>query len=134
VFHTRRTVGLAVVMVAAMVLMPTACVTGTGTSAGGDPNRLTQEQIAAANVSTLYDVVQRLRPRWIEVRSQRTFELETEVLVVLNRTVLGGVDELRNLGVEIAAEMEYMTGSQAHGEFSLPGNRHVEGVVIVRTR
>lgn len=117
----------------AVIIGSVACIS-SATEVSGDPDRLTREQIASVNVSTLYEAVQRLRPRWLEVRAQRTFELETQVLVVLDRTVLGGVDELRNLGVEIAAGMQYLTGSAAHGEFALPGDRHVEGVIVVHTR
>lgn len=120
------------VLVAALALGGSGCVSGPGV--GGDPDRLTQDQIASVDVSTLYDVVHRLRPRWLEVRSHRTFEGETQVMVVLNRTVIGGVDELREMGIDVASELEYMSGSRAQGEFALPGDRHVEGVIIVRTQ
>jgi len=96
-------------------------------------NRITQEEIAATGVSTLYEVVQRLRPRWLEVRAARTFETETQVLVFMNRTLVGGVDELRRMGVETAHTLEYFTGAQAAGEFTLPRDRIVEGVIVIRT-
>jgi hypothetical protein len=96
-------------------------------------NRITQEEIAATGVSTLYEVVQRLRPRWLEVRAQRTFDMETQVLVFMNRTLVGGVEELRRIGVEAAHTLEYFTGAQAAGEFTLPRDRLVEGVIVIRT-
>lgn len=123
---------LTVVAVIGLALGGTACAAGGGGS-GSDPNRLTAEQIGSVGVSNLYEAVQRLRPRWLDVRSQRTFTGETVILVILNRTVLGVQDELRSLGVDIADSMEYMPGARAAGEFALPGNVHVEGVIIVRT-
>lgn len=96
-------------------------------------NRITQEEMAATGVSTLYEVVQRLRPRWLEVRAARTFEMETQVLVYMNRTLVGGVDELRRMGVETAHTLEYFSGAQAAGEFTLPRDRIVEGVIVIRT-
>jgi hypothetical protein len=108
----------------------------TGEGARIDMNRLTAEEIASVDVSTLYEVVQRLRPRWLEVRAPRgAFDgPETLIVVFMDRTYLGGVDELRRLGRETATSLEYMTGSRAQAQLSGIGGRHIEGAVIVHTR
>lgn len=105
------------------------------TSRGGasEQNRLGAEEIAAANASTLYDVVHRLRPRWLEVRAPRGFSTETEIVVFMNRTMLGGVDELRRLGPDVAAWLEYLPGAAAQGHLPGIGNRHVEGAIVIHT-
>jgi hypothetical protein len=101
-----------------------------------DMDRLTTEEIASVEAATLFEVVQRLRPRWLEVRAVRSgFEgPPTEIVVVMDRTYLGGVDELRRLGRETAVSLEYMTGARASALLSGLGSRHVEGAIIVHTR
>jgi len=134
---TTRTVNpvraLGLILLLALGAWGCASASQGGEGTRSDQNRITQEEIAATGVSTLYEVVQRLRPRWLEVRSQRTFDTETQVLVFMNRTLVGGVDELRRIGVETAHTLEYFTGAQAAGEFTLPRDRIVEGVIVIRT-
>jgi hypothetical protein len=120
---------------ALLVLVAAACAGGgEGSRERTDPDRLTREEIVSAGVTNLYDVVQRLRPRWLEVRAPRTIiGMDTGVVVVVDRTWVGDQEELKRMGVEVAASMQYMAGSRAIAEFSLPRNRHIEGVIIVRT-
>ncbi len=118
------------------LVLITALLSGCSTvTTGGsyDRNRLTAEDIASLDVSTVYEVVQRLRPRWLEVRSSRGMETETRIVVFLHRTYLGGPDELRRLGVDTAEWLEYRSGSDVVGELSVPGSPHVEGAIIVHT-
>ncbi len=100
----------------------------------GDRYRLTRAEIESVDVSTLYEVVQRLRPRWLEVRAPRGMHVETEIVVVLDRTLLGRAHELRGLGVEIAAWLEYVPGTQAQSRLPMLAGRHVEGAIVVHTR
>lgn len=125
-------------MVGTLVLaaLLSACAAGPrGNGPSADQTRLTAQEIASVSAQNLYEVVQRLRPRWIEVRAPRSgFSGEgTSVVVYLDRTLLGGPGELANLGPEVAAWIEYMSGSKAAAE--LPGihSRHVEGAIIVHT-
>ncbi|MGD8362546.1 MAG: hypothetical protein PVJ04_14055 [Gemmatimonadota bacterium] len=110
----------------------------TGGQSGGesvDPNRLTREEILGAEATNLYEVVQRLRPRWLVVRSQRSFNMETEIVVFQNDMDLGGPDALRQMTPELAFEIEYLEGTRA--ATALPGlmsGRHIQGAIIVRTR
>ena len=110
----------------------------TGSQSGGesvDPNRLTREEILGAEATNLYEVIQRLRPRWLVVRSQRSFNMETEIVVFQNDMDLGGLDALRQMVPELAFEIEYLEGSRA--ATALPGlmsGRHIQGAIIVRTR
>lgn len=113
-----------------------ACAGATrANGSSSDRNRLTAEEIASVDVQTLYEVVQRLRPRWLEVRAPRSGFSgdDTLIVVYMDRTLLGGPVELSRLGPEIAASLQYMTGSAAAAE--LPGiqSRHVEGAIIVHT-
>jgi hypothetical protein len=126
--------GILLVLTAGFVVATiSAGCAGAGARGSGDRNRLTSEELAAVDVSTLYEVVQRLRPRWLEVRSPRGLGTETGIAVFLDRTYIGNPEELRGLGIDVAEWIEYRTGSQVAAELTVPGGQHVEGAIIVHT-
>lgn len=110
--------------------------TGT-TQGGGDPDVLTRDQIMSVQgVTSLYDVVQRLRPRWLTVRAaDRSLNMNTEIAVFQDQTYLGNVDALRQLEPGMAFQLKYMDGTTAQN--SLPGispGTHLAGAIIMSTR
>ena len=65
-------------LVSLAVVLLGGCATGRAKAASGRPDLLTREQIMSVQgVTNLYDVVQRLRPRWLIARAE-------------NRTLGGG--------------------------------------------
>lgn len=118
---------------AALVLSACATTGSADDRARSDPNRLTAEELASVEVATLYEAVQRLRPRWLQVRSQRSLEGgDTGILVYQGQTRLGGPEALRQLDPGAAAWLEYLDGSTASA--SLPGIRgHVQGAIVIHT-
>ena len=111
----------------------------TTRSAGGshDPNILTREEIMSVEgITNLYDVVQRLRPRWLTVRaSDRSFGMTTQIAVFQNQTYLGDVDTLRQLQPGMAYQLKWLDGTTASN--SLPGlspGTHISGAIILYTR
>src|SRR6266436_3865091 len=81
-----------------------SCVrrTGSDTTPGQRTDLISRDQIAeVGGARNLYEVVERLRPRWLVVRSgMRSFSMETEVVVFQGQLFLGTQDALRNLGTE----------------------------------
>ena len=109
--------------------------TGTSSDSQGDPNVLTREQIMEVGATNLYDVVHRLRPRWLRVSTVRSFNMENEVIVMQNDMYLGGTDALRQMSPELAYEMRYMDGTRAANLIpGLMSGRHIEGAIIISTR
>lgn len=112
-----------------------ACASGgSGGSSSGRSNILTREEILGAEATNLYDVVNRLRPRWLQVRSTRSFNMETQIVVLQNDMYLGPAETLREMTPDLAYEIEYMDGIRASNV--LPGlmsGQHVEAAIIVRT-
>lgn len=101
----------------------------------GRSDLLTREQILAVEATNLYDVVRRLRPRWLQVRSTRSFEMGTEVAVIQNEVYLGPAAVLKEMGPELAFEMRYLDGTRA--ATAIPGlmsGRHIEGAILISTR
>lgn len=130
-----RVPGWAIAGLATVVLA--ACASGGPRSESSDRNRLTGEEIASVEVLTLYEVVDRLRPRWLEVRAPRSVfggGMDAGVVVFLGRTRLGGADELKRFGPGDVAWLEYMTGSEAAAR--LPGvqQANVEGAIVIHMR
>ena len=102
----------------------------TQTAAGGGGNRLTQEQLAATNTSTLYDAISKLRPEWLSSRGpvSATDPTPTSVSVFMNGTLLGKVDVLRSMGALDVTDVRYWDAGQASARF---GMGHPRGVIEV---
>ena len=99
-------------------------------------DRLSREQIMESQALNLFEAVQRLRPRWLDVRGgTRSFTMDTEIVVYQNDMLLGGVDNLRQMSPELAVEIRWVDGALAAA--TLPGlssGRHISGAIVVRTR
>ena len=88
-----------------------------------------------AEATNLYDVIRRLRPRWLQVRSTRSFNMETLIAVMQNDMYLGDAETLKEMAPELAYEIQYMDGTRA--ATAIPGlmsGQHIEAAIIVRTR
>ena len=129
----RRGLLVLTVLVAAF----TAACASSGVQREEGPNReiLTREEIMATDATNLYDVIRRLRPRWLQVRSTRSLNMETEIAVLQNDMYLGTSEALKQMLPEMAYEIRYLEGSRA--ATAIPGlmsGRHIEGAIIVMTR
>jgi hypothetical protein len=112
-----------------------ACASTKTDEEGRRTDVLTREEILGAEASNLYDVIQRLRPRWLQVRSTRSLNMETEIAVLQNDMYLGPAESLREMAPELAYEIRYLEGARA--ATAIPGlmsGRHIEGAIIVSTR
>jgi len=113
-----------------------ACASaGTGAREGSRLNILSREEILGAEATNLYDVIHRLRPRWLQVRATRSFNMETQIVVIQNDMYLGTASHLREMSPELAFEIEYLDGVRAAN--ILPGlmsGQHVEAAIVVKTR
>lgn len=107
----------------------------TKANTGQNADVLDREQIMATGATNLYDVVLRLRPRWLQIRSVSSFNLADEIVVFQNDMNLGGPDALKQIPPELAYEIRWMDGVRASS--TLPGlmsGRHIQGAIIVSTR
>lgn len=114
--------------------VPGCASSGGSSSASGRQDVLTAEQMTSVSATNLYDIVERLRPRWLRVRDLGTLNQGRGIAVVRGGAVLGGVEVLRNMGPDGILELRYKDGEAAS---ILVGSRDgfVEGVIeIVRAR
>lgn len=114
------------------VLMACASASPAGEAPRPRTNVLTRDELRETGARNAYEAVQRLRPRWLVVRSgARSFSLETEVVVFQDQLFLGNQDALVRIGIEGIYEIRYLDGATAKAKLPGIGSRHVQGAIIV---
>ena len=129
-----RTTALVLALLASGMAMGCASTQSSGGEEGAS-DVLTREQIMGAEATNLYDVIRRLRPRWLQVRSTRSFNMETLIAVMQNDMYLGGAETLKEMAPELAYEIRYMDGTRAANVVpGLMSGQHIEAAIVVNTR
>lgn len=105
-----------------------------GTMGGAAAGTLTLEDMERSGAANLYDAIDRLRPRWLQVRSSRSLGLPHEVVVYRGPTFLGSVDVLRGYPVGSVTHVEYLDSAEAAATLTGYGSRHLEGAIILHWR
>lgn len=121
---------------AVVILTLFAACAPAATVQGSSQTVITTEELEAVQVNSLYEAVNRLRPRWLTVRSPQTFGSGagmTAILVYQNQTRLGGVDVLRDLGKESAVWLEYLDRATASATLPGAGGQDVEAAIVIHT-
>lgn len=124
-------------LVIAFLLAVAGCApAGEGGSrpARGDYDILTQDQILSVSAASLYEVVQRQRPRWLTPRANQSLAgVGTDILVFQGQTNLGTVEVLRQLPPNTAFRLRFLDGPTAAATLPGLGSRHVAGAIIIET-
>jgi hypothetical protein len=115
-----------------IALLATACSSLPRQGGPGDPDSLLQEEIRASGARNAYELVERLRPRWLRAGPPRSTRLDTVILVYFNGTALGGPETLRDIALEQVHRMRVLDSAEA-GQLPGLGSRHVERVIMVET-
>lgn len=130
--------GVATTLVASLAAW--GCAAGAarpdGASSTAGSRVIAQEELATLSVSTARDVLERLRPLWLQSAGagSRSARLTTEVVVVTNGQYFGNLDSLRQIPASAIREIRYMSGSEAANAYpSLASGRHIESAIIIAT-
>ena len=112
-----------------------ACAT-TGTSAPRvrrDPNLLTQQEIAAANVSTAYEAISKLRPMFLKTRGRTTINSEANdyAVVFVDGQRFGDLHSLNNIVAASILEARFLPGTEAVTRY---GMQYGGGAIDIKTR
>jgi len=113
-----------------LIFALSACASGSSgeSSTRTDPNVLTSEEMAVVPGSNLLEVVDRLRPRWLQTRGQG------EVIVYMNRSYLGGVQELRQYEPANVTRLQYYDGPRAAALLTgYPSTMQIAGAIVMET-
>ncbi len=115
-----------------------AVLVGCASSANGrrslqSRNVITTEEIESLNVSTAYEVIQQLRPHFLQGRGQSSIQDpgSSMPVVYVNGVRYGPPSALQGIRAMDLREIRYLSASDATTRY---GTGHVGGVIEVDTR
>lgn len=97
-------------------------------TAHSNPNIITQEEIAASNAATAYDLIARLRADFLHDRGPTSLLLPNrrQPVVFLRDQLYGEIDQLRDFRSSDLAEIRFYPGPDAVTKF---GTQYSGGVI-----
>ena len=108
------------------------CAAPTRSTSSSSSAKLLRADISAANVTTLYEAIQRLRPQWLRSRGQDLAARSREPTVFWDGVPRGGIAFLYEIQAVDVAEASFLSASDAAMRFGTPAG--TGGVILVRTR
>lgn len=104
-----------------------------GGSGSSDPRVITREEIEDSRGATAYDVVQRLRARYLVSRGPNSVNLDPQAtaFVFLNEQPYGPLGALRNISANDLESIRFYTGPEAVQKF---GAQYGGGVIQLVSR
>ena len=105
-------------LLAALLTTTLAChptQAGGATAPHSDSRTISAEELASATQLNLYDYIQATKPRWlVSVGGAQSFP----ILVYMNESALGPVQNLRNMGLGGIRAVRYYDASGAQSHFN----------------
>lgn len=120
-----------VLTVAAVMILAACAGGGAKNSPRQDQRLLTAEEMLASGYNDAFSVVQALRPQWLWTRGTTSINQSEVVKVYLDNSLLGGVDQLRQIPVRSISSIRHMDGLEATNRWGLD---HGLGAILVSTR
>lgn len=116
------------------------CASAASIGSSRDPNRISADEIATAQVTDAYELVERLRPQWLRARpiTQSTSQASMggghgEIVVFMNGARYGGVESLRQIAPESIGTIRYLGPGEVQREFTGQSGRGVVGAIMIRS-
>jgi len=106
-----------------------SCATASsGQGSHASSNAITETELQATNSDNLFDAISKLRPEWLNTRGPKSATDMTlaSVDVVMNGSVVGSADYLREVRVLDVRGVRYWDSGQAAARF---GMGHPRGVI-----
>lgn len=104
---------------------------GESRTTRGSSELITRTELGESRASNLYEHIRLNRPTWLRPRGTVTLGQETTVMVYLDRVRYGGPESLRQLTLDGAERIRFLSASLAQQEF---GHDHPHGVIQVISR
>lgn len=125
-------------LLAGVVTAAGCASSGNGSTSRRDSRSLTPEEIATVPVTNLYEAVERLRPRWLEIRDVRSIGAGAagggQIVVFLNNSYVGGPETLRQFQAHQIVRIRYLDAAQASATLSgYDTSRHVVAGIVLET-
>ena len=115
-----------------LLLFAAACATPQRPGPVTEPGDvIAQHQIDADGSRTVYELVQRLHPLWLQKRGTNTIQDDGDIVVYLDNARLGGPETLREIPAGNAASVRFLDAGRAQYRY---GVGHMHGAIVVTTR
>ena len=98
--------------------------------ARANPRFISLAEIQNSGESTAFDVIQSLRPLWLNKRGAQSIQFDTDILVYLGTAQIGTLPSLRQIPAATIASMEFLDAKAANYRF---GMGHPNGAIVIST-
>lgn len=115
------------------LLLAMACTQAMQGVEEKERNVITTDEIQAAQATTAYDVIAKLRGNFLRSRGQNSVLLKQprEPTVYLDEAEYGSIASLKQIPASTIAEIRFIEGNDAMRKY---GSNHVSGVIQIYTR
>ena len=114
-----------------LLLLLLGCASSGESSSGSTRDTLTQADLQETSEETLYEAIQRLRPRWLRARGAN-LEGRTLPQVFVDGSPRGDASVLRQIRVLDVTDVRFLSASDAATRYGTRAG--TDGVILVRTR
>ncbi len=121
---------LAVLLAGASAACASNAAGGSATSVSRS-SPITLAEIRQSNAVNAFELVQSLRPLWLNARGQSSIRSGDQVVVYLNNIRLGNVASLRDIATVNVGSVEYVEPRYANMRW---GTGHTQGAIVVHNR
>lgn len=116
-------------------MMLAACAStspeGEARTRRGNSELITREELAESRSTNLYEYIQMHRPAWLRTRGSTSITQEGTIGVYLDNVRFGGPESLRQLAVDTAERVRFLSATRAQQEF---GHDNPHGAIQVISR
>jgi hypothetical protein len=126
---TRSIPSLAAILASALLI---ACASAPPGEERSSMDSISASEIARLTVTSAYDAIQRLRPRWLRGRGPTNFSAEVSLPVVfVDEVRFGPAQSLQSISLGDVEEMNFMSARDATTRF---GTGYPAGIIEIRTK
>ncbi len=120
--------GLSTVVIVSM----TACATTSTPGGASSRNRISGEELATSNHTTVYQALELLRPQWLFSRARSVMggSGEGTAGVYINNNRVGDLEYLRTVYINEVAELRFWEPGQQTSRFGMGNARGVIEVIL----
>lgn len=98
----------------------------------GRSDRLTYEEIQATRLATMWDVIQRLQPTWLNPQQERG--IPAPVGIFLDGTRVGTGEYLRQIPASLVREARFLNNREISAELSRTQQAGIGSAIMLSTR
>jgi hypothetical protein len=99
----------------------------------GGRNLITADELSSTTATSLYEIIDRLRPLWLITGGPRSIALGTEIVVIIDGSYFGSHESLRGVSPQGVWQIRYI-GDAAEAAAAMPrltASRVVEAAILI---